>query len=703
MKHNNLRAGFTLVELMVFFLFISILIAASTPLITKRIKSVPSRTYHGKFLCIRNGAGILQGYYYNAAGDVVKSTTSYGDSITFEPPKRAAVFKVEMVGAGAGGYNYTAYKNELNPMHKSYFNKDGDGGYSGDTVYKLSDIDIKNRLQGQKNTISAYTGKGGDSGKIYYAHSIPSQTITRRATTWVWKDGKQHYLYYDVPSYDPSTMSKEWTIAGDENKNTKDEIAPKESSFRNSVTTLFPNTVGDATEQSDGSYRRYLEYTATPFVQAVMCFNASHIGLDSLYNIPVSENKDVEGGKGGKGKYISYTYTIDFNSAEANGKTPQQYIKWLMDTYKSGMSTRPANEMSYSDFKSGRTVSNGSNGSNDTAEISNVANSFPEDDKTSADIAAQPGDGGDADGYAALQIGYHKYLTNKQKATGAKNTKMIVESRGRIYLSYKNGLDANSLGMIDSDGNTHDGSGGGSSNGAHWFTADTSSTKYIELISTVPVRTYYIGAKGESGQYISKQVANLGTQCTITLPPADQSNAIAPGTDVANLPIVDTTFTCQGWRNPLVALSGRPTKNCQTEAGGSADCGSSSAIFPTYNPYANWSESDRFTGTGFVELPSSKEIIAQIAETSQFGLIGSVFTKTPSLAGYGKGGNGAGYIDFCMQMGGQININTMDSKTGTAVSYRDPIYFPYNSSCNMSSNTITPATAGGQGAIIISW
>lgn len=700
MKHNNLRAGFTLVELMVFFLFISILIAASTPLITKRIKSVPLRTYHGKFLCYRDGAGTLHGDYYNAAGDVVKSTTGSGDSITFEPPKRAAVFKVEMVGAGAGGYNYTAYKNETNPMHKSYFNKDGDGGYSGDTIYKLSDIDIKNGLQGKRNTISAYTGKGGDSGKIYYAHSIPSQTITRRATTWVWKDGKQHYLYFDVPSFDESTMSKEWTSEGDGKINTQDVIAPKENSFRASVTTLFPNTVGDATKQSDGSYRRYLEYTATQFVQAVMRLSASHLGLDSLYNIPVSENKDVDGGKGGKGKYISYTYTIDFNSAEANGKTPQQYIKWLMDTYKSGMSTRPANEMRYSDFKSGRTVSNGSNGRNDTAAISNVANIFPDNDETSARTAAQAGDGGDADGYAALQIGYHKYLTNKQKATGAKNTKMIVESCGRIYLSYENGLDADSLGMIDSDGNTH---GGGNSNGAHWSTADTSSTKYIELISTVPVRTYYIGAKGESGQSISKQVANLGTQCTITLPPADQSNAIAPGTDVANLPIVDTTFTCQGWRNPLVAKSGRPTRNCQTDAGGSDDCGSSSAIFPTYNPYANLSESDRFTGTGFVKLPSSKAIYAQIAETSQFGLIGSVFTKTPSLAGYGKGGNGAGYIDRCMKMGGQINIKTMDSRTGTVVSSLYPVSFPFDPSCNMSSNTITPATAGGKGAIIISW
>ena len=705
MKHNNLRAGFTLVELMVFFLFISILIAASTPLITKRIKSVPSRTYHGKFLCYRDDMGQLHGDYYNAAGKKVKEAPVVSaDSIIFEPPKRAAVFKVEMVGAGAGGYDYTDYKNESNPMHKSYFNKDGDGGHSGDTVYELSDSDIKNRLQGQKNTISAYTGKGGDSGKIYYAHSIPSQTITRRSTTWVWKNNKKHYLYYDVPSFDPSTMSREWTSEGDGNKNTKDVIAPKKSVFESYITTNFPETAdATATEQSDGSYRRYLEYTATPYVQAVMLLKATSCDLDSLYNIPVTSDKDVKGGEGGKGTFISYTYTIDFNSAEAKGKTPQQYIKWLMDTYQSGMSYYPANEMRYWNFQSGRVVSDGSPGSNAKAAISKVANSFSENDKTSEGTAANAGNGGDANGYAALQIGYHKYLTNKQKATGAKDTQMIVQSEGRIYLRYKNGLDADSAGMIDSDGNTYSGSGSGSSNGAHWSTADTSSTKYIELISTVPVRTYYIGANGESGEYVSKQVANLGESCTIYLPPVSQSLAFKEDATLITNP-EPTRLVCKGWTNEMKAESGRQRKNCQLDKGtGSADC-DSSANFWTYNPYANLSESDRFNGTGFVNLPKNFPIDPLTVLESQFGAIGSIFTKTPNLVaqGYGKGGNGAGYIDYCMKMGGQINIKTMDSRTGT-VSSADPIYFPPDPNCSMENNPVTHAEPGGQGAIIISW
>lgn len=708
MKHNNLRAGFTLVELMVFFLFISILIAASTPLITKRIKSVPSRTYHGKFLCYRDDAGTLHGDYYNAAGEVVKTTTGSGDSITFEPPKRAAVFKVEMVGAGAGGYDYTNYENETDARHKFTFNENGDGGYSGDTVYKLSDSDIKNSLQGLTNTISAYTGKGGDAGIIAYKYSVPSLIITRRAIASVEKDSKTHFLYFDVENFNSSTMSREWTEEGLNKENMQDNIKGPYKDFQQDAASKYPDKKHDP-ELKDASkkeYIRQLEYTATTEVQSTLRDIAQKLGLDSIYRIPVSPTRTVEGGKGGKGSYISYTYTIDFNSAEARGKTPQEYIKWLMDTYKSGMSTRPANEMHSSNFQSGRTVSDGSNGSDVTASISSAVNGFASGSSQEGTVAIA-GDGGDANGYAALQIGYHKYLTNKQKATGGNETKMSVDAKGPIMLEYKNGLDADSLGMIDSDGNTYFGSGSGSSSAIKSSAADTSSTKYIESISTVPVRTYYIGASGESGKYISKQVANLGKRCTITLPPANQSSAISFDTDVDNLEILPTTFTCQGWTNRIEARSGSPTKKCRTENGtenGDSDyCNSSSAIFPTYNPYADLSESDRFTGTGFVEPPPYKEFWAQIAKTPQFGLFGSVFTKTPSLAEYGRGGKGAGYIDLCMKMGGQINIYTMDSSNSTPVRSRDPIYFPSDPNCSMENNPRTPATAGGKGAIIISW
>ena len=702
MKHNNLRAGFTLVELMVFFLFISILIAASTPLITKRIKSVPSRTYHGKFLCYRDNMGQLHGDYYNAAGKKVKEAPVVSaDSIIFEPPKRAAVFKVEMVGAGAGGYNYTNSIDDRTPRY-SYFNQNGDGGYSGETVYKLSDNDIKNSLQGLTNTISANTGKGGNAGSIAYRYSVPSLIITKRAIASVEKDNKTHFLYYDVDPYDPITMSKEWKVEGEGGINTQAKIKGPYKQFQQDAASKYPDEKQEATvvDASNNAFERQLEYTATTEVQSTLRGIAIEKGLADIYRIPVSPETTVDGGKGGKGTFISYTYKIDFNSAEAKGKTPQEYIKWLMDTYKSGMSRYPADQMSSSDFKSGITVSDGANGSNTTASISSAVNGFASGSSQEGTVA-NAGNGGDANGYAALQIGYHKYLTNKQKATGGKDTRMYVHSNGKIMLEYKNGLDADSLGMIDSDGKTYPASGSGSSNGPQLSAADTSSRKYIEMISTVPVRTYYIGASGESGTYISKQVANLGESCTIYLPPLSQSLAFKEDATLITNP-EPTRLVCKGWTNEMKAESGRQRKNCQLDKGtGSADC-DSSANFWTYNPYANLSDSDRFTGTGFVEPPPF-EILAQIAKTPQFGLFGSVFTKTPSLAEYGKGGDGAGYIDKCMKMGGQINRNTKDSRTGKVVKSLPTIDFPSDPNCSMENNPRTPATAGGKGAIIISW
>ena len=92
---KDLRQGFTLVELMIFFIFISILLAASTPIITKQAKNIPLKMHHGKYICYGD-----RHEYYNATRLV-----SSGAGCKFTPPKRASLFKLELVGAGAGGYS----------------------------------------------------------------------------------------------------------------------------------------------------------------------------------------------------------------------------------------------------------------------------------------------------------------------------------------------------------------------------------------------------------------------------------------------------------------------------------------------------------------------------------------------------------------------------------------------------------------------
>ena len=103
MYKNNLKNGFTLIELMVFFIFISLILAAATPIITNRVKNIPLKMNHGKFICYGNGR-----YEYYNSSRLVSSDMG----CKFNPPKRAALYKIELIGAGAGGYNHIVRPNE---------------------------------------------------------------------------------------------------------------------------------------------------------------------------------------------------------------------------------------------------------------------------------------------------------------------------------------------------------------------------------------------------------------------------------------------------------------------------------------------------------------------------------------------------------------------------------------------------------------
>ena len=106
MKHDGRKSGFTLVELMVFFVFISLILAASAPIISKRIKHVPDKIQHGKFVC-ENGGRTQR--YYNASQLISTQSVS---KCTFKPPVKNSLFKIELVGAGSGGYSYTAWEED---------------------------------------------------------------------------------------------------------------------------------------------------------------------------------------------------------------------------------------------------------------------------------------------------------------------------------------------------------------------------------------------------------------------------------------------------------------------------------------------------------------------------------------------------------------------------------------------------------------
>lgn len=149
MRKNNLKLAFTLVELMVFFIFISLLLAASTPIITKRVKNLPLKIHHGKFVCYGDSYE-----YYNASRLV-----SSGSGCKFTPPKRATLFKIELVGGGAGGYEYSDWKEYDETKSGSY---KLDSGAEGEGYTDIDDDELLEMLYGAP---FIYAVEGTDGGR----------------------------------------------------------------------------------------------------------------------------------------------------------------------------------------------------------------------------------------------------------------------------------------------------------------------------------------------------------------------------------------------------------------------------------------------------------------------------------------------------------------------------------------------------------
>ena len=155
MLNKKIKSGFTLIELMVFFIFISLIMAAATPIITKRVKNIPLKFNHGKFICYDDGHYEL----YNSSRMVDR-----GMGCKFKPPRRAALYKIELVGAGAGGYNYTE------PVTEKMFERNGGytltGGQYGNGYTDLSDGQLWHAFVDAPFILTQSSEGGGDGADV---------------------------------------------------------------------------------------------------------------------------------------------------------------------------------------------------------------------------------------------------------------------------------------------------------------------------------------------------------------------------------------------------------------------------------------------------------------------------------------------------------------------------------------------------------
>lgn len=109
---KRIRKGFSMVELLLLLLFVSLITAALTPVVTKKHFKMPRPTNHGAYLCyyrlITDANGKVTGKKLHEARFSGKALTTKVfdrdvDKCTFEPPQQVSYFHISAIGGGGGG------------------------------------------------------------------------------------------------------------------------------------------------------------------------------------------------------------------------------------------------------------------------------------------------------------------------------------------------------------------------------------------------------------------------------------------------------------------------------------------------------------------------------------------------------------------------------------------------------------------------
>jgi hypothetical protein len=111
------KHGFTLVELLLMFFFLFAMVAAVTPVITRKHKDAPEKKIHGFYACYRDEND-------NLRETIIKNSKVVEDNALvekcqFQKPKKAMYYYVQVIGAGGGGANVTTLDENLfvTPSH----------------------------------------------------------------------------------------------------------------------------------------------------------------------------------------------------------------------------------------------------------------------------------------------------------------------------------------------------------------------------------------------------------------------------------------------------------------------------------------------------------------------------------------------------------------------------------------------------------
>lgn len=195
MKINIKKSGFTLAEMLVVMLIISIIAAASVPLAHKRFKVKKDKVVHGKYECFYkdvSGTPTLWERRFSS-GRQIFDRAAVGGECHFEPEEKATFYIVQAIGGGGGGaHSGDVPAREGSYTHSStyyipYTTVNGITKYDGqiktdfDTQPSWMATDLQTKAI--TTTITVYSGGGGGG-----LGNIGGYTVGGAMTNWIQPD-----------------------------------------------------------------------------------------------------------------------------------------------------------------------------------------------------------------------------------------------------------------------------------------------------------------------------------------------------------------------------------------------------------------------------------------------------------------------------------------------------------------------------------
>ncbi len=164
-KLRESKLGFSLIEMMLLLLILSLMTAASVPILSRKHKKAPVKAFHGRYACFWNGNQLWQQQY---SGENIIQNEAVAQC-KFEAPKKANYFYIQIIGGGGGGGSAGYYRPENNSSLKVYnYSNNSAKYYVNSYSYSSSDLEDFNLTEEEFNdyvgTKYVYLSVGGTRG-----------------------------------------------------------------------------------------------------------------------------------------------------------------------------------------------------------------------------------------------------------------------------------------------------------------------------------------------------------------------------------------------------------------------------------------------------------------------------------------------------------------------------------------------------------